>query len=299
MSILVVGTVAFDTIKTPFQTANKILGGSATYFSMAARLFSPVNLVAVVGEDFPSKHIALLKQKGINLEGLKVVKGKTFHWKGEYGADFADAKTLVTDLNVFADFNPRIPTAYRSSEYVFLANLDPQLQQEVLTQIKNPKLVACDTMNHWIASTRKSLLKLLKKVDIFLLNALEARQLTGQGNLIKSGQEILKLGPKVVVIKKGEHGVLLFSRGSIFTVAACPLESVFDPTGAGDSFAGGFIGYLARSGKVNQSVLRKAIIHGNIVATFAVEAFSLERLKKATLIQVKQRLEKFKQSTVF
>jgi len=299
MSILVVGTVAFDTIKTPFQTANKILGGSATYFSMAARLFSPVNLVAVVGEDFPQKHIALLEQKSIDLEGLEIRKGKTFHWKGEYGADFSDAKTLATDLNVFADFNPRIPAAYRNSQYVFLANLEPRLQQEVLTQTRSPKLVACDTMNHWIASSRRSLLKLLRKVDIFLLNGSEARQLTGQDNLIKSGQEILKLGPKVVVIKKGEHGVLLFSKNSIFTVPAHPLESVFDPTGAGDSFAGGFIGYLARSGKFNQSVLRKAIIHGNIVATFTVEAFSLDRLKKTTLLQVKQRLKKFKQSTKF
>ncbi|MBU2044138.1 MAG: bifunctional hydroxymethylpyrimidine kinase/phosphomethylpyrimidine kinase [Candidatus Omnitrophica bacterium] len=299
MSILVVGSVAFDTIKTPFGEARKVLGGSATYFSMAARIFSPVNLVAVVGRDFPSRYLDLFRKKGIDILGLKQAPGKTFYWEGEYGWDFSDPKTLTTDLNVFADFNPKIPESYKKSRYVFLANIDPVLQEKVLAQIKRPQLVASDTMNHWISSKPGQLLKLLKKVDIFFLNASEAKQLTSEANLVKAGKKILKSGPKVVVVKKGEHGVIMFSKNNIFTAPAYLLESVYDPTGAGDSFAGAFIGYLAKSGKINQAVLRKAVIYANVVATFTVEAFSIDRLAKVTISQVKQRLKKFKQYTAF
>ncbi len=299
MSILVVGTVAFDSIKTPLKEAKKVLGGSATYFALAARIFSPVNLVAVVGKDFPSRYLKLFAEKDVDLEGLQHLPGKTFHWAGEYGWDFSDAKTLTTDLNVFAHFHPRIPESYQKNPYVFLANLDPLMQVEVLSQIRKPKLVAADTMNHWISSKSKQLLKLLKKVDIFFLNASEAKQLTLETNLIKAGKKIIKSGPKVVVVKKGEHGVIMFLENDIFTVPGCLLESVYDPTGAGDSFAGAFIGYLAKQGRINQKTLRQAVIYANVVATFTVESFSVGRLAKVTLGQVEQRLEKFKQCTVF
>ena len=299
MSILVVGTVAFDTIKTPLKEAKKVLGGSATYFALAARIFSPVNLVAVVGKDFPRRYLRIFEEKGIDIRGLEQRPGKTFHWSGEYNSDFSDPKTLTTDLNVFAEFIPQIPLSYQKSHYVFLANLDPVLQEKVLGQIRKPKLVASDTMNHWISSKSRELLKLLKKVDIFFLNASEAKQLTLEDNLIKAGKKIIKSGPKVVVVKKGEHGVIMFLENNIFTVPACLLESVYDPTGAGDSFAGAFIGYLAKQGKISHKTLRQAVIYANVIATFTVESFSVDRLARVTLGQVEQRLAKFKQYTTF
>jgi len=299
MSILVVGSVALDTIKTPLGKAKNILGGSATFSAVSASVFVSVKLVAVVGEDFPKKHLILLKSKRIDLEGLKKAPGKTFRWEGEYGWDFSSPKTIATHLNVFGKFDPKIPASYRKSKYVFLANIDPQIQEKVLNQVDKPKIVACDTMNYWIENKRRYLLKLLKRVDICFLNEGEAKELVYEANLIKAGREVLKLGPRVVIVKKGEHGVLLFSQKHIFATPAYLIESVYDPTGAGDTFAGGFMGYLAKNKKCNQQSLREAVVYGNIMATFAVEDFSLRRLQKVTASDVRKRLDKFKKLTNF
>lgn len=299
MSVLVVGSVALDTIKTPLGKAKNILGGSATFSAVSASIFVPVKLVAIVGEDFPKKYLALFKNKRIDLEGLKKAPGKTFRWEGEYGWDFSSPKTIATHLNVFGKFDPKIPTSYRKSKYVFLANIDPQIQEKVLNQIDKPKIVAFDTMNYWIENKRKHLLKLLKRVDICFLNEGEAKELVHEVNLLKAGREVLKLGPRVVIIKKGEHGVLLFSQKHIFATPAYLLESVYDPTGAGDTFAGGFMGYLAKNKKCNQQSLREAVVYGNIMATFAVEDFSLRRLEKVTALDVRKRLKEFKKFTRF
>ena len=297
MSILVVGSVALDTIKTPFGRAKDVLGGSATYFSISARFFNTVNLVAVVGRDFPSKHVTFLRNKGIDMCGLVIKDGKTFRWEGEYGLDFSDPRTISTELNVFAKFDPKIPPEYENSEYVFLANIDPELQNRVLKQMKKPRLVACDTMNYWIRNKRKDLLKLLKKVDIFLLNEGEAKELTGERNLVKAAKSTLRFGPKKVVIKKGEHGSLQFSSDSVFSTPAYLLETIFDPTGAGDTFAGGLMGYLSTCKAMNQTNLRKAIIYGTIMATFAVEDFSLKRLGSVTKNEVIKRYKQFMKLT--
>ncbi|MDP8234103.1 MAG: PfkB family carbohydrate kinase [Candidatus Saelkia tenebricola] len=299
MSILVIGSIALDTVKTPFGKASNILGGSAVYFSTSAINFTSVNLVAVAGEDFPKKHIRFLKSKGIDLKGLTIEKGKTFHWEGEYDWDFSNPKTLTTDLNVFAKFAPKIPQNYKDSKYVFLANIDPEIQSKVLDQVKKPKLVACDTMNYWIEHKPKILLKLLKRINIFIINEAESKELTSETNLLKAGKKILKLGPQIVVIKKGEHGVLLFTKNHIFSTPAYLLESVFDPTGAGDTFAGGFMGYLASSKKIDQKTLRKAVVYGSIMATFAVEDFSLRRLGTISKSDIKKRLSEFKKLTSF
>ncbi|UCD15839.1 MAG: bifunctional hydroxymethylpyrimidine kinase/phosphomethylpyrimidine kinase [Candidatus Omnitrophota bacterium] len=300
MSVLVVGSVALDTIKTPLGQCRRVLGGSATYSSVSASFFSPVNLVAVVGADFPKVHINLLQKKGINLEGLEIKKnGKTFSWEGEYSWDFSDPKTIATHLNVFSQFDPKIPKEYKNSEFLFLANIDPQIQAEVLKQINEPKLVVCDTMNYWIESSRSQLVKLLKDIDVFLLNESEARQLSGETVIVKAARAIAKMGPKKIIIKKGEHGSILFSNKSVFSVPAYLLESIFDPTGAGDTFAGGFIGYLAKNKKVNENTIRRAIVYGSIMATFAVEDFSLGRLGNITPDDIKARYEKFKALTCF
>lgn len=299
MSILVVGSTALDTIKTPFGKAERILGGSAIYFSLSAINFAPVSIVAVVGEDFPKKHIQFLQDKGIDTQGLNIESGKTFHWEGEYSWDFSNPKTIKTDLNVFADFDPKIPKDYQNSNYIFLANIDPTIQMKVLNQIKKPKLIACDTMNYWIENKRTELLKLFKRIDILIINETESRELTNQNNLIKAAKDLLKLGPKIIVIKKGEHGVLVFTENSIFTTPAYLMESISDPTGAGDTFAGGFIGYLAKSKKLNQENLRKAAIYGTIMATFAVEDFSLRKLGKISKVDIDERIRKFKQITSF
>jgi len=299
MSVLVVGSVALDTITTPFGRGEDILGGSATFSAVSARVFTPVNLVAVVGQDFPKKYINLLKSKGIDLTGLKKEKGKTFRWEGEYNWDFSNPKTIATHLNVFGKFDPTIPKPYRKNKFVFLANIDPEIQEKVLNQVDKPKVVACDTMNYWIENKRKQLLKLLKKVDICLLNEAEAKELVGEANLVKAGKKVLKLGPPVVIIKKGEHGVLMFSHKHIFATPAYLLESVYDPTGAGDTFAGGFMGYLAKVKKYNQKSLREAVVCGSIMATFAVEDFGLRRLEKVTALDVGKRLDKFKKLTNF
>ena len=294
MSILIVGSVAFDKIKTPFAKSGIVLGGSATYSSISAAYFNSVNLVGVVGGDFSKKHLALLNKKKINTEGLVVKTGKTFMWEGEYGWNFSDPKTLATHLGVFSTFKPCLPKDYKNSKYIFLANIDPQVQLDVLNQIKRPKLVVCDTMNYWIENKLKDLKKVLKRVDIFLLNESESREFTGSVNLIKAGKQMLSFGPKVIVIKKGEHGALLFTKKNLFAIPAYLLEEVFDPTGAGDTFAGGFIGYLSNCQKYNQAALRGAVIYGSIMATFAVESFSVDKLVSINKHDIENRIKKFK-----
>ena len=280
MSLLVVGSVAFDSVKTPFGQVDDALGGSATYFSTSASYFTRVNLVAVVGSDFPDAHIAFLKSKGINLEGLQKVEGKTFRWKGEYGFALNEAKTLDTQLNVFQTFKPVIPASYCDSEIVFLANIDPDLQYDVLDQVKNPKWVACDTMNYWIEGKKSSLLRILKRVDLLMINDGEARQLAGEPNLVNAAARIMKMGPGTLIIKRGEYGALMFNGKSVFAVPAFPLEKIYDPTGAGDTFAGGVMGFLSRRQKFSEEDLRKAIIYGSVMASYNVEAFSLDRSSK-------------------
>jgi sugar/nucleoside kinase (ribokinase family) len=293
MSILVVGSVAFDTVETPRGKRERALGGSATYFSFAASFFSPVNLVAVVGKDFPGEYVNLLRSRGVDTKGLQVLDGKTFHWIGSYKHDMNEAITHSTCLNVFEDFKPVIPEEYRKSEYVFLANIDPELQLKVLEQIEKPRLVACDTMNFWIEGKREALLKLFQRVNIVVLNDAEARQITELPGLVKAGKKILEWGPERVIIKKGEHGVLLFDGESIFVAPAYPLGDIVDPTGAGDSFAGGFMGHLARKGSMDTSTLRQAIIYGSAIASFDVEGFSLDRLKTLSDADISRRYREF------
>jgi len=299
VSILVVGSVAFDSVETPFGKADNVLGGSATYFSTAASYFSEVKLVAVVGEDFPDEHIDFLKSKGVDVDGLQKMQGKTFRWEGRYDYDLNEAHTLATHLNVFEKFQPEVPEAYRKSSYVFLANIDPDIQWNVLEQVKKPKFVACDTMNFWIEGKPEALKRLLSKVDLFVLNEGEAREFAKEPNLIKASKKILSYGPKTVIIKRGEYGALMFNGGAIFSAPAYPLESIFDPTGAGDSFAGGLMGYLANTDDTSESNIRQAIIFGSVMASFNVEDFSLNRLKTLTLKEIQERYRQFKQLTHF
>jgi sugar/nucleoside kinase (ribokinase family) len=299
MSILVVGSVAFDSVKTPFGEVKEVLGGSATYFSVAASFFSPVKLVAVVGDDFEEESLEVFRKHSIDIEGLKQVSGRTFRWSGEYGFALNEAKTLGTQLNVFEHFQPAIPEAYRHSEYVFLGNIDPILQRDVLRQVNQPKLVACDTMNYWIQSKPSELRKTLALVDILIINDSEVRMMTNEPNLTKAAKEIRSWGPKALVVKKGEYGVAMFMDGSIFGAPAFPLEEVFDPTGAGDSFAGGFMGYLAKAGRLDEVTIRKAVIYGSVMASFSVEDFSLNRLKELSPSEIQQRYRAFKHLTDF
>ncbi|MCF7907578.1 MAG: sugar kinase [Candidatus Omnitrophica bacterium] len=299
MSILVGGTVAIDTIVTPFSRAESVLGGSATYASLSASFFSPVSLSAAVGTDFSKKQIAVLKSKAIDLSGLEIIPGETFKWGGEYGQNFSDPKTLFTQINVLSEFDPQIPEKYKKSKYLFLANISPEIQIKILNQVKKPKIIACDTMNYWIENTPQQLLRLLKKVDISFINESEAKQLTGQGNLLKAARKILKLGPKVVVIKKGEHGVILVSESDVFAAPGFLLDSIVDPTGAGDTFAGGFIGYLANKNKYDKVSLRQAAVCGSVMATFTVEDFSVRRLSSLTVPEINKRMKKFKKITSF
>jgi sugar/nucleoside kinase (ribokinase family) len=300
MSILVVGSVAFDRITTPFGTAERCLGGSATYFSVAASFFTDVNLVAVVGDDFTEKDAAIFKGRKINIDGLEKVKGaKTFFWAGEYGFDLNVAKTRDTQLNVFATFKPNLNEPQRKSEVVFLANIDPELQMDVLKQCKQPKLVALDTMNYWIASKKDSLTRIFGQVDLIVINEAEVRQYTEEPNLVKGARQILALGARTLVIKRGEYGVLMITPDAVFAVPAYPLENVFDPTGAGDTFAGGFLGYLASRRDHDDRELRRAIIFGSVLASFTVEKFSLDRLREITLADVQQRYQAFRTLTQF
>lgn len=298
MSILVVGSVALDSIRTPFGERKDILGGSATFFSMAASLFDKVNIVAVVGEDFPKSAIDLFKAKKVGIEGLETVRGgKTFRWEGYYEDNLNVAHTVATHLNVFQTFKPVIPDDLRNSKVVFLANIDPELQNNVLEQMKGPKFVACDTMNYWISTKRDSLVRLLKKVDLVFLNDGEVRQLSGEHNLIKAAMSVIGMGAGSVVVKRGEHGAIYFSKKGYFIAPAYLLEDLKDPTGAGDSFAGGFVGSLSRGGKFDEGAIRKAVMYGSVVASFAVEDFSIDRLYRLTRAELDKRYSHFKKIT--
>lgn len=299
MGIVVVGTVAFDTVETPFGKGENVLGGSATYFSTSASFFSDVSLVAVVGEDFPEEHLQFLRSREIDLQGLQRLPGKTFHWTGKYGYDLNEAQTLDTQLNVLLEFKPQLPPAYRDTDVLFLANIDPELQLEVLDQVKNPRLVACDSMNFWISSKPAALKEVIKRVDIVIINEGEARMLTGEPNLIKAARQIIGLGCKRLVVKRGEYGVLMFTRDTVFAAPAYPLEEVFDPTGAGDTFAGGFIGYLANTGDLSEDGIRQALVFGSVMASFNVEDFSLERMKRLEYREIESRYRSFRQLTTF
>jgi len=299
MSLLVVGSVAFDSVKTPFGEADEVLGGSATYFATSASYFTEVRMVAVVGEDFPESHFQFLKERGIDTDGVERQPGRTFRWRGEYGFHLNEAKTLETQLNVFETFHPKLPAAYSDSTFVFLGNIDPELQLDVLRQVKGPKLVACDTMNYWIEGKREALLKTLKEVDILMINDGEARELAKEFNLVGVARKILAMGPKILVIKRGEYGALMFNGQTMFAAPAFPLESIFDPTGAGDSFAGGFMGYLSKNGEVNDVTIRQAVIYGSAMASFNVEAFSLDRLRSLKADDITSRYKEFKALTFF
>lgn len=294
MSVLVVGSVALDSIETPFGKADDVLGGSGVFFSSSASHFTPVQLVGIVGSDYPVDKLEQLANRGVDLAGLEKAEGKSFRWRGRYSHDLNSAETLETHLGVFSNFMPKIPEQFRSAPFVFLGNIDPRLQLDVLRQVNRPKLVACDTMNFWIESRRPELMELLKHVDIVTLNDGEARQLTEKANLVKAAKWIMDLGPKHVIIKKGEHGAFLFSGKSIFFAPAFPLETVFDPTGAGDSFAGGFIGYLARTADLSEENMRRAVIYGCAMGSFAVEKFSIERLMEITREDINARVRELR-----
>lgn len=299
MSILVVGSVAFDSVETPFGRVEEVLGGSGTYFSTSASFFTEVKLVAVVGEDFPAVHIDFLRSRSIDLAGLQTASGRTFRWKGRYGFDLNEAHTLDTQLNVFESFRPQLPAGYEDAEYVFLANIDPDLQLEVLRQVRRPRLVACDTMNFWIGGKRDALLGTLRHIDTLVINEAEARQLAGEPNLVKAARAVLAMGPRTLVVKRGEYGVLMFTEHSVFSTPGYPLEAVFDPTGAGDTFAGGFVGYLAATRNLSEASVRKAIVFGSVMASFTVEDFSLNRLRSLTYTEIEERFRKFKALTEF
>jgi sugar/nucleoside kinase (ribokinase family) len=298
-TLLVVGSVALDTVRTPFGEASEVLGGSATYFSTAASYFTAVDLIAVVGTDFPEQHITFLKSRNINLAGLERRDGETFRWKGEYTYQLNEAHTLDTRLNVFETFRPKIPEAYRSPDMLFLGNIDPELQLDVLSRVKRPKLIACDTMNFWIERKREALWRVLEKVDVLIINDGEARALGGDPNLVLVAKSILARGPKHLIVKRGEYGVLMFTGTQAFGAPAFPLEQVKDPTGAGDTFAGGFMGYLSATGNLSDAALRRAIIFGSVMASFTVEAFSLDRLRILDYKEIETRFREFKRLTHF
>jgi len=299
MGILVVGTVAFDSIETPYGSAERILGGSASYFAVAASFFAPVQIVGVIGEDFPQEYLDIFSRRGIDTQGLKKEKGQSFHWRGRYHEDLNIRDTVELHLNVLSGFVPRLPEAYRDAEYVFLGNIDPAMQMEVLSQLRQIRLVACDTMDHWIKESPTDLRKVLQKVEMLVINDAEARLLSGEHNVVRAARSLLKMGPKLVLIKRGEYGVLQFSDSSIFAIPAYPLEEVFDPTGAGDSFAGGVLGHLARSRDHSQGGLRRAIVYGSVVASFTVEDFGLRRLIRLSLADIEERYQQFIELTDF
>jgi sugar/nucleoside kinase (ribokinase family) len=296
MSLVVIGTVAFDAIETPFGKTDKIVGGAATYAGLAASYFyDKVKIVAVVGDDFPEAEIRDFNEHHIDTEGLQIKKGeKSFFWSGKYHNDMNSRDTLVTELNVLADFDPIIPESYQDCEYLMLGNLTPQIQQTVINRLhKRPKLIVMDTMNFWMDIAMDDLLKTISMVDVLAINDSEARQLSGEHSLVKAAKKILAMGPKYLIIKKGEHGALLFGDGQIFSAPALPLADVFDPTGAGDTFAGGFIGYLAKVGTINFNNMKNAIIYGSALASFCVEKFGTERLKNLSKTDVASRIQEF------
>jgi sugar/nucleoside kinase (ribokinase family) len=300
MSLVIVGSVAFDTIETPHARKEKIVGGSCTFCALAASYFVHPGIVAVVGEDFPRETIDFLRKRRIDLRGLKIVPGgKTFHWQGRYGEDPNQRTTICTDLNCFRDFRPEIPEAYRAADILLLANIGPDLQEIVLQQVRKPKLTAMDTIVLWIKTELEALLRVLKKVDVFFANDEEIRMITGEQNLIKAAQQILKLGPKVLVLKKGEHGVLVFGMGLQFGVVAYPTETVVDPTGAGDAFAGGFLGYLDKVGKITSLEIRRAAVYGSVMASLTIEDFGIGRYMTLTGRDVRARFAAFKRLAGF
>ena len=294
MSLLVVGSVALDTVETPFGRAEDVLGGSATFFSASASHFHPVQLVGVVGSDYPVEQLGFLAERGVDLSGLEQQEGESFRWAGRYDFDLNSRETLDTRLGVFADFKPRIPEEFRDARWVFLGNIHPRLQLDVLDQVRSPGLVACDTMNFWISGEREALLELLPRVDLLLVNDSEARELTGDYNLLRAARWIQARGPKLVVVKKGEHGAILFAPDMIFFTPGFPLEEIFDPTGAGDAFAGGFMGHLARAGRVDGEELRRAMVFGSAMGSFAVERFGLQRFLDLNVDEINDRVQAFR-----
>ena len=299
MSVLVVGSVALDSVETPFGKTDEVLGGSANYFAASASHQTPVQLVGVVGSDYPMEKLEALKARGVDFAGLEHAAGESFRWRGRYRHDLNSAETLETRLGVFSHFRPKLPDQFKSAKFVFLANIDPRLQLDVLSQVEKPTLVACDTMNFWIESRRPDLLKLLGKVDLITLNDGEARQLTEQTNLVQAARWILARGPRTVLIKKGEHGAFMFTNDSVFFAPAYPLESVFDPTGAGDSFAGGFMGWLARTRDLSDANMRRAVILGSAMGSFAVEGFSITRLLEISRADIDARMGEFHRLVTF
>ncbi len=299
MSILVVGSVAIDNVETPAGKADESPGGSALYFSSAASFFAPVNLVGVVGGDFDLQSLNFLKSRNVDLSGLMVEEGETFRWGGRYHTNMNQRDTLYTYLNVFETFRPVIPENYRDSRFVFLANIDPDLQLNVLESIRNPELTVLDTMNFWISGKREALEAVIRRVDVMILNDEEIRELTGIYYINDAAKKLFEMGPKILVIKKGEHGALLMTRSDLFFAPAFPVRRVIDPTGAGDSFAGGFVGYLASRPKLTDLEIRRAVVYGSTVASFNVESFSFEKLKSLTRDEIEQRVEKFREMTRF
>ncbi len=299
MRLLVVGSVALDSIETPFGTVKDALGGSAVYFGTAASLLTGVRVVGVIGDDYPVKELDRLASRGIDWSGVEHAKGESFRWRGKYSFDLSSRETLETRLGVFASFRPRLPAAYANTPFVFLGNIDPELQLGVLEQMQEPKLVACDTMNYWIESKRDALMQVVRRVDILIVNDEELRQLAGDWNVPRAARWVLDQGPRYVVVKRGEHGALLVERGRTFYAPAYPLEEVFDPTGAGDSFAGGFLGYIARTGEASSENLRQAMIYGSAMGSFAVSAFSVGGFEGVTPALLQARVRSFKDLTHF
>jgi sugar/nucleoside kinase (ribokinase family) len=299
MSLVIVGSLAFDTIETPVERREKIVGGSCTYCSLAASFFTTPKIVGVVGEDFPEETIDLFKKRKIDIQGLELAEGKTFHWEGLYGHDPNQRTTVKLELNVFADFKPQLPPSYREAEFVFLANIHPELQEDIRVQFTNPQWMAMDTITHWIENNRDTLLRVLEKCHLFFCNDEEVKLLTGETNLFKAGKKLLELGPTTIVIKKGEHGALMLGKDFVFGVLAHPCEEVVDPTGAGDSFAGGFLGYLDSVDQVNERELKKAAVFGSVMASFTIEDFGIERFKSLTLAEVKRRFSEFRKFVTF
>lgn len=299
MSLLVVGSIALDNVETPFGKTEDALGGSATFFTAAASCFCRVQVVGVVGDDFPEEGLEFFRQRDADLAGLEKAPGESFRWSGVYSYDLNSRETLDTRLGVFASFTPRIPEPFRGTEWVFLGNIDPELQLDVLQQIEKPGLVACDTMNFWIEGKRDALLELLKRVDLLLVNDAEARELSGDFNLSRAARWIQERGPRYVIVKKGEHGAILFTPDSVFFAPGYPLEEVFDPTGAGDAFAGGLMGALASCGQVSDADLRRAVIYGSAMGSFAVERFSVDRFRDLTREEIEERVRAFRRMTNF
>jgi len=296
--ILVIGSVALDTIASPSGHFKEILGGVATYFSISASFFAPVNVVATVGKDFPQKYRDTIESFGVDLAGLEAKEGRTFRWEGSYVKDLNCAETIQTQLNVFADFKPCLPAGYEKSGYIFLANIDPDLQLDILERFSGERFIGCDSMNHWIKNKPGALKNMIKKTSIIFLNDMEARMLSGESNIMKAGKYLLSLGPRFAVVKRGEYGAILFSKDFIFMAPAYLLEEVKDPTGAGDTFAGGFMGYLAKTNKINEKNMKKALLWGTVMASFTVEDFSVNRFLKITKKDIDKRYTTFKRSII-